>query len=142
MYQGKRQNTTTEMVQIYRSGGSCSMLVRTFAFQTIITAPNEDNSMMKTPRHACGMAVIEHDTWHEIEHKHNENKPLQQRLKHKSSNKKSSHTQFTNKYGRHVMVTVHRPRRKRTQVCDIGAILLPLFLPCLALSEYMYLHII
>eukprot|EP01083_Nonionella_stella_P131927 401080_1 len=64
LYQGKRQNTTTEMVQIYRSGGSCSMLVRTFAFQTIITAPNEVNLMMKTPRHACGMAVIEH--------KHNE----------------------------------------------------------------------
>eukprot|EP01083_Nonionella_stella_P164624 545441_1 len=93
------------MVQIWCS---CSMSVRTFAFQTIITAPNKDNSMMKIPRHACGMAVIEHDTWHEIEHKHNENKPLQQRLKHKSSNKKSSHIQFTNKYGRHVMVTMHR----------------------------------
>eukprot|EP01084_Bolivina_argentea_P175467 303858_1 len=57
----------------------------------------------------------EHDEKHEMEQKSNEHKPLQKRLKHKSSNRKS---QFTNKteqrYGRHVAVTVDRkPKRKQ-----------------------------
>eukprot|EP01083_Nonionella_stella_P115464 342398_1 len=48
--------------------------------------------------------------------KSNANKPLQQRLKHNSSNKKSSHTQFTNdteqRHDRHVTITCIGNRRQ------------------------------